>query len=227
MPIEWHFINHKQGNTTMKNYFENQRVHWHQFSPQDIMFKSNATTKKLLPEENVLSWKTKDGRHSAMAQKTGATPHNNTNWNNKTYTYYPRDSYKGIFVQLTNIKQEFVCANLDFINYKPKKNSLGGHVAGLDALVYINSFHNTHEWKKDANGNWSNVKTSTKSLPDHEGYRIDYGGQGDSNYLTHQEWAEIGDISQAVVNFLVERVLPLKNGALVEEFELGEKVLVA
>jgi hypothetical protein len=71
------------------------------------------------------------------------------------------------------------------------------------------------------------VKTSTKSLPDHEGYRIAYGGQGDSNYLTHQEWAEIGDISQAVVNFLVERVLPLKNGALVEEFELGEKVMVA
>ena len=125
------------------------------------------------------------------------------------------------------VKQEYVGANLDFINYKPKKNSIGGVVAGLDALVYINSFHDNFEWKKDANGNWTNVKTSTQSLHDHEGYRIAYGGQGDSNYLTHQEWIEIGDISQAVVNFLVERVLPLKNGTLVEEFQLGEKVMVA
>jgi hypothetical protein len=227
MPIEWHFINHKQGLVTMKNYFENQKVHWHQFSPQDIMFKSNTTTKKLLPEENVLSWKTKDSRHEAMAKKTGATPHANKNWNNQTYTWYSRDSYKAVFVQLTKVKQEFVGANLDFINYKPKKNSMGGVVAGLDALVYINSFHDNFEWKKDANGKWTNVKTSTQSLPDYEGYRIAYGGQGDSNYVTHQEWIEIGDISQAVVNFLVERVLPLKNGTLVEEFQLGEKVMVA
>ena len=35
------------------------------------------------------------------------------------------------------------------------------------------------------------------------------------------------DISQSVINFLVNRVLPLKNGTLVEEWELGEKVMVA
>ena len=226
MPIEWHFINRKQGHTTMKNYFENQMVHWHQFSPKDIMFKSNAITKKLLPEENVLSWQTKDGRHTALAKKTGATPISHQNWNNSTYTYYPRDSYKAVFVQLTKVKQEYVCANLDFVNYLPKQNSLGGVVAGLDALVYINSFHNTFDWQKGANGRYVNVQTNTQSLPDSEGYRIAYGGQGDSNYMTHQEWVEIGDISEAVKNFLIKRVLPLKNGALVGEFELGEKVMV-
>ena len=198
----------------MKNYFENQRVNWCQFSPQDIVFKSNAITKKLLPEENVMSWTTKDSRHGEMAKKTGATPHTNSNWKNQSYTYYSRDSYKAVFVQLTKVKKEFVCANLDFINYTPKKNSLGGVVAGLDALVYIGSFHDTFQWQKGANGNYGYVKTNGQSLPDDEGYRIAYGGQGDTNYLTHREFTEIGDISEAVRRFLVEMVLPHKRGDL-------------
>ena len=196
----------------MQNYFERQPIHWHQFSPQDIQFKSNAITKKLLPEENVLSWTTKESRHKAMAEKTGATPHTNTNWNNQSYQWYSRDSYKGIFVQLTKVKQEFVCANLDFINYLPKKDSLGQLKGNLDALVYIGSWHYRYEWKKDAQGNYGYHKISKKALPDDEGYRIAYGGQGDSNYLDHREFLELIDISEAVRRFLVEEVVPLKRG---------------
>ena len=212
----------------MKNYFENQRVNWDQFSPQDIIFKSNAITKKLLPEENVMSWKTKDSRHGAMAKKTGATPHTNTNWNGQAYQWYSRDSYKAVFVQLTKVKQEFVCANLDFVNYTPKKDSLGGVIAGLDALVYIGSFHDNYQYQKGANGKYGYVKTNGLSLPDSEGYRVAYGGQGDSNYMSHQEWTEIGDISEAVRNFLIERVVPFKRGDLkLQEDAVEEEVLLA
>jgi hypothetical protein len=212
----------------IENYFKNQRVNWLQFSPKDIIFKSNAITKKLLPEENVLSWQTKESRHNALAKKTGATPINHSNWNNSTYTYYTKDSYKAVFVQLIKVKQEYVCANLDFVNYMPKKNSLGGCIAGLDALVYIGSFHDTFTWQKGANGSYGNVQTNTQSLPDSEGYRIAYGGQGDTNYMTHQEWIEIGDISEAVRNFLAEKVVPLKRGTLKpQEDSVEEDVLLA
>jgi hypothetical protein len=212
----------------MKNYFENQRVNWDQFSPEDIIFKSNAITKKLLPEENVMSWTTKDSRHGKMAKKTGATPHTNSNWKNQSYIWYPRDSYKAVFVQLTKVKKEFVCANLDFVNYEPKKNSFGDVIAGLDALVYIGSFHDSYQYQKGANGHYGYVKTNGQSLPDSEGYRVAYGGQGDTNYMTHKEWTEIGDISEAVRNFLVERVVPFKRGDLkLQEDSVEEEFLIA
>ena len=196
----------------MRNYFENQPIHWNQFSPRDIQFKSNAITKKLLPEENVLSWTTKESRHNAIAERTGATPHSSKNWNGQVHTWYGRDSYKGVFVQLTKVKQEFVCANVDFVNYLPKKHSDGSIMGNLDALVYINSFHHRYEWKKDASGNYSSQLVSKTPLPDDEGYRIAYGGQGDTNYLSHRELLEIVDISEAVRRFLVEEVVPLKRG---------------
>jgi len=198
----------------MKNYFENRRVNWCQFSPKDIIFKSNTITKKLLPEENVMSWSTKESRHNEIAKKTGAKSTINTGWSGNPVSYYSRDSYKAVFVQLTKVKKHFVCANLDFVNYIPKANSLGGAVAGLDALVYIGSFHDTYQYKKSANGNYGYVKTNGQSLPLSEGYRIAYGGQGDSNYMSHQEWVEIGDISESVRMFLVEMVLPYRSGDL-------------
>tara|TARA_B100001093_G_scaffold347651_1_gene332287 strand:- start:21415 stop:22035 length:621 start_codon:yes stop_codon:yes gene_type:complete len=204
----------------MNNYFANQPIHWNQFSSRDIYFKSNAITKKLLPEDNILSWKTKESRHNEVASKTGATAQTSRGWNGQVHTYYSRDSYKGVFVQLTNVKKEYVTANLDFINYKPKKDSQGNHLAGLDALVYIGSFHDRHEWVKDSSGNYSMQKTNKVSLNDYEGYRIAYGGQGDSNYLTHRELIEIADISESVKKFLIDMVLPLKRGILNKDLAL-------
>ena len=201
----------------MQNYFETQKINWNQFSPKDIVFKSNAITKKLLPEENVLSWQTKESRHNALAKKTGATPINHKNWNNSTYTYYPKDSYKAVFVQLKDTKKEFVGANLDFVNYMPKFDSLHNPMGGLDALVYINSFHDKYEWKQDSRGNYGRQLVSKQSLPDNEGYRIAYGGQGDSNYLSTGEFMEIVEISEAIRRFLIERVLMLKRGLLAED----------
>jgi len=56
------------------------------------------------------------------------------------------------------------------------------------------------------------AQTNSKTLPDNEGYRIAYGGQGDNNYLNHRDFLELIDISEAVRRFLMEEVVPLKRG---------------
>ena len=56
----------------MQNYFNTQNIHWHNFSPENILFKSNHITIKLMPKENILSYSTKRDRDDQMAIKTGA-----------------------------------------------------------------------------------------------------------------------------------------------------------
>ena len=211
----------------MKNYFENQKIHWNAFAPQDIVFKSNNLTKKLLPAENILSYKTKGDRDNKMCEKTGGTKMTNTNWRNQAYDYWSKENYKAINVKLNKTNDDYPCADIDFINYTRRIDSSGLERSSIDVLVYITSRHNMRQWQKDANGNWVTVKVNQKPLPDLEGYQICYGGQGANNALSHGELIEIADVSQAVINFLVEKVLPLKNGTLVEEFEYGERVMVA
>jgi len=211
----------------MKNYFENQKIHWNAFSPQDIVFKSNNLTKKLIPAENLLSYNTKGDRDNKMCEKLGGQKQTHSNFKGQQYHYWSRQNYKAINVRLSNVKDDYPCADIDFINYTTRIDSSGMEHGNIDVLVYITSRHNMRQWQKDANGNWTTVKMNKKPLPDFEGYQICYGGQGASNPLTHGELIEVADVSQAVINFLAERVLPLKNGTLVEEWELGEKVVVA
>lgn len=64
-----------------------------------------------------------------------------------------------------------------------------------------------------ANGNYNSQKTGKIAQLD-EGYRAVYGGQGDSNYMGFDELEEIAQISRAVKNFLVEVVVPFKEGTL-------------
>ena len=215
MPIEWHFINHNKGHTTMKNYFENQRVRWNAFAPEDIVFKSNNLTKKLLPAENLLSYKNKGDRDNKMCERTGGK-----NVSPSGYYYWSKENYKGINVKLTDTNKDFPLAEIDFIDYTERLDSKGRGMTSINILVYITSRHNPHEWKKDANGDWSAIPMYKTPLPDIEGYQICYGGQGATNPLTHNGLVEIADVSQAVINFLTERVLPLKNGTLVEELQL-------
>ena len=196
----------------MNNYFETQNVHWHNFSPDNIIFKSNNITKKLMPKENVLSYKTKGDRDNQMAQKTGSKKVTN-NWG---HSYYKAINHVAVHVQLADVKQDYVVANVEFVDLREKKDSLGGHCSGLNILVYIQSYHDKHEYKQ-VQGNWQRVKTNPVSLPDDEGYLICYGGQGDSNPMTHREFLEVADISEAIRQFLINRVLPLRRGELEEK----------
>ena len=197
----------------MENYFETQRIHWSNFAPENIIFKSNNITKKLMPEDNVMSYKTKTDRDNLMAKKTGAKKVTN-NWG---HAYYKATNHVAVHVRLTDVKKDFVSADVDFVDLREKKDSQGGYRSGLDVLVYVQSQHYKYEWKKDANGNWGSVKTNPNPLSDDEGYLICYGGQGDRNPMTHRDLLEIADISESVRKFLIDRVLPLKRGELVEK----------
>jgi hypothetical protein len=202
----------------MKNYFETQKVHWHNFSPDSIIFKSNNITKKLMPKENILSYSTKRDRDDQMAVKSGATLATNQ-WGHSVYS---NNRHVAVHVQLVDVKKDFVGANLEFAYLGERKDSLGGHWGGINALVYIQSYHDKFEWKNSGTGNgvnsnWQRVKINPQSLPDAEGYKIAYGGQGDSNPMEFVELLELIEISEAVRRFLIDRVLPLKRGELIEK----------
>ena len=92
----------------MKNYFETQRVNWRNFSPKNIIFKSNRLVKKLLPSENVLSWTSKSHRNQEMCKKTGCKATQTNQFGGQPYTYYTKENYKGVMVQLRDLKSGFV-----------------------------------------------------------------------------------------------------------------------
>tara|TARA_Y100000590_G_scaffold143436_2_gene164829 strand:+ start:67263 stop:67847 length:585 start_codon:yes stop_codon:yes gene_type:complete len=184
------------------NYFQQQNIHWYDYTPEDIYIKSNMFSNKL-NDINTVSYK------------------------NKTdfYQSYPW----GVAVALTNIKSEFPCADLDFNKYNGRYGALNGNpIQGripkprLDSqgnqcetqthsLVYIHSKHYKYEWKQDyASGQWQNIQQSQVPLQDQEGYTVSIGGQGATFGGNERAVREMVDISFAVVNFLIERVLPLK-----------------
>ena len=166
-----------------------------------------------MPQENILSYSSKGDRDDQMAVKTGAKQVTN-NWGN---TYYKAVNHVAVHVRLADVKKDFVTANIDFVDMREKKDSLGGHWRGMNVLVYIQSFHDKYEYKKDAQGNWGMVKLNNYPLPDEEGYDIALGGQGDANPMKFPEHLEILEISEAVRRFLIERVMPLKRGEIQEK----------
>jgi len=166
-----------------------------------------------MPEANVMSYKTKTDRDNLMAVRTGAKKTTNT-WG---HSHYKAVNHVAVHVRLTDVKKDFVSADVDFVDLREKKDSQGGHRSGLDVLVYVQSQHHKYEWKKDASGNWASAKVNSNPLSDDEGYLMCYGGQGDRNPMTHREFLEIGEISEAVRKFLIDRVLPFKRGEFVEK----------
>ena len=193
----------------MNNYFTTQKVHWLNFSPENIIFKSNNITKKLMPEENLLSYSTKGERDAQMAKKSGATIGTNK-WGNHRWL---NNNHCAVHVKLTNVKEEYVTADIDFFDLSERIDSLGGYWSGITSLVYINSFHDKHEYQQ-IGGNWQRVKVNPVSLPDEEGYRISYGGQGEGMPMEYRDFLEVIDITEAIRKFLIDMVLPLKRGKL-------------
>ena len=192
----------------MRNYFETQRVNWKTWNPDQIIFKSNRLIKKLMPEDNILSWTSKGDRDAKMCQRTGGKAivgHNN-------YTYYSRENYKGVMVQLKDMNSDFPSANIDFIDCSPRKDSVGNQMGSLDVLVYLNSFHSPFEWVRCSQTSSWIKKHKPNVAPLEEGYRMCYGGQGDANSMRFQEFQELIQITEAVKNFLVEVLVPAKNG---------------
>ena len=199
------------------NHFTNANVRWKTWSPENVIFKSNQLVKKVLPSEHILSWKSKGDRDRKMCEKTGCK-----NVSHNGYPYYSKENYKGIMVQLKDVKDDFPSANIDFIDFTERKDSVGNPKGHLDILVYLNSFHQPWEYVKcPQTGNW--VRKSTgKPAPLREGYRMSYGGQGDAHSLDFDEFHELVQITEMIRDFLVDVVIPTKNGEYVreEDFDL-------
>ena len=208
----------------MKNYFENANVNWSTWSPKDVIFKSNSVVKKLLPSENILSWKSKSDRDLKMCKLTGCK-----NVSHNGYPYYTRENYKGVMVQMKEMKTDFPSANIDFIDYTERKDSVGNTKSNLDVLVYLNSFHSPWQWQQCPKTQRYTKVYSNNVAPVEEGYRMCYGGQGDSNALDFNEFHELVQITEAVRDFLVEEVLGNKKAMPVmqNQEEEQEECLIA
>lgn len=194
-------------------FFAQSKVNWNRFQPTDLVFKSNAMVKKIVPSENFLSYSTKQDRDAEMAKRSGGTESQKKHWDGQVYTYYSRDKYRAVHVKLKDLKSPFPTADLEFVDFTPKEDSVGNTFNPIMALVYIHSFHQRVQWVQGANGHYNSQKTG-KIAQVGEGYRVAYGGQGDSNYMGFDELEEIAQISRAVKNFLVEVVVPFKEGTL-------------
>lgn len=193
----------------MKNYFETSQVNWSNFSPKDIIFKRNKITKALLPEENTMSWSSKQSRNYEVSKNAGSQPVKMGH-----HTYYTNDGLVGVFVQLTNLNTPFPDANIDILDYRPKTNSVGHKLNRMDILVYIRSNHAHWQWKQDAQGNYVR-DYDPNTAPLEEGYRIAYGGQGEDNAMSFELFSEILQIANAVKSFLIDRVVPFKNKEII------------
>lgn len=199
------------------NYFNKSKVNWNTWSPKSIIFKSNQLVKQVLPPENVLSWTSKGDRDSKMCELTQGKKH-------KGYqgrSYYTNEHYKGVMVQLKDMKSDFPSANIDFIDCTHRQDSVGNNMGRLDVLVYLNSYHSPWEYVKcPQTGNWVK-KQHSNVAPLREGYRMCYGGQGDANSMRFEEFQELLQITEAIKTFLVEVVVPItKNELTPDEYEL-------
>jgi len=194
-------------------FFAQSKVNWNRFRPTDLVFKSNAMVKKIVRPENILSYSTKSDRDVDMARRSGGKEDQKTSWNGQTYAYYSRDKYRAVHVKFKDLKSPFPSADLEFVDHTPKYDSVGNLFSPITSLVYINSFHQRAQWVQGSNGHYTTQKVGKIAQID-EGYRVAYGGQGDSNYMGFDELEEIAQISHAVKNFLVEVVVPFKEGTL-------------
>jgi hypothetical protein len=173
--------------------------------------------KKVLPSEHILSWTSKGHRDREMCRMTGGKAVQTNQFGGQPYKYYTKDNYKGIMVQLKDLKSDFPSANIDFIDWTERKDSVGNPKGHLDILIYLNSFHSNWQYVKCPNtGQWIKKNTG-KVAPLREGYRMCYGGQGDANSLDFDEFHELVQITEMIKDFLVNVVVPFQMGENVEE----------
>ena len=199
------------------NHLNTSNVRWKTWSPENIFFKSNSLVKKLLPSENILSWKSKGDRDQKMCKMTGCKAIQQSPYGGQPYTYYTKENYKGIMVQLKDLKSDFPSANIDFIDWTDRQDSVGNKKGHLDILIYLNSFHTRWEWKQDPKTKGWTKHTTGKIAPLQEGYRMSYGGQGDAHAMDFDEFHELIQITEMIKDFLVNVVVPTKKGELIEE----------
>ena len=192
-------VNHK--------FFGDHPIRWQVWSPDVVYFKSNQMLKKLLPDENLLSYKSKGHRDNLISEMSGGTPHSNGN-----HTWYSRTSSKAVHVHLKNVTSEFATANVDFVDYTDRRDVNGNQRCNLDILSYVSSRHCPWDWVCcPQTGSYNRVPRKI-SCDLEDGYEVCFGGQGESNSMSMDEWDEWLDIMKGIRQFLFEVVVPYKRG---------------
>ena len=182
----------------MNNYFASQNIEWTNFSPDSIIFKRNALTKKLLPPQNLMSWKTKRERDDLLAKETGGVAI-------KGYGgYYSTNNCKGVMVRLNDLKTDYPWASVDFIDLTERRDSVGNNLGSLYLLTHIISRHQSYEWKRVNGGDWARIAVGN-ACPLGEGYRFSYAGQGANHDLSHREFLEVVSILEAIRKFWLRK----------------------
>lgn len=221
----------------MKNYFADVRVEhrgighfpirWNRWSPDTIIFKSNRLVKKIMPENNILSYTSKGDRDQKSCKMFGGTLLHSTSWNGNTHHYHSNDKYSAVHVHLKDLKSDHVSANVDFIDMRAEMNvdSVGNQTGAIDILTYINSMHNPWNYTRCPQTNQFIKKQNPNTTPLEEGYRMAYGGQGEGNMLSMNDWDEYLDICKAIRMFLYEVVTPANKGEF--DYSQLEDLMVA
>jgi hypothetical protein len=173
------------------NYWQTKQIHWHDYTPEDIFIKSNPTTRKLEGEIQTCSYKTKEGFFATLKSAKGRGT--------------------GVCVKLMQLKDDHPCAEIDFLKYGIEKAFAGGDPrwTSPNAICYIHSHHVNREYINDPKHGWVLSKTPLV-VGDKEGYQVSFSANQSQFGGDMRECQEMMDISFAVMDFLVERILPLK-----------------
>ena len=187
------------------NYWNTKQIHWHDFSPESIFIKRNKISSQFEDEIQTASYTTKGSFINVLTDN----PHGKGGWQN----HLPKAV--GVCVRLHSFKTDFPCAEIDFVKYNIKKQYSNGanKWTSPNAIAYITSNHQHGEYKRDAQGNWV-MHYDPNVATDGEGYQVHFSANQSQYGGDRRECQEMLDISWAVVDFLIEKVLPCQRNAL-------------
>lgn len=186
------------------NYWNTKQIHWHDFTSEDIFIKRNRVSSQFEDEIQTASYKTKSGFIDFLTDGNARSQ-------------YGRMVKKavGVCVRLHSLKDNFPCAEIDFVKYNISKQYSNGASkwTSPNAIAYITSNHQHGEYKRDAQGNWV-MDYDPLVARDDEGYHVHFSANQSQYGGDRRECQEMLDISWAVVDFLIEKVLPCQRNAL-------------
>jgi hypothetical protein len=180
------------------NYWQTKKIHWYDYKPENIFIKRNKVSSHFEDEIQTASYKTKGGFVDFLNEDARGRFGN------------IKGKAVGVAVRLHGLKNEFPCAEIDFTKYGLNKNYSNGtdKFISPNAIAYITSDHRRGKWVRNPITNdWDMEYASTCAMDD-EGYQVHFSANQSQFGGDRFACQEILDISWAVVDFLVERVVP-------------------
>ena len=181
------------------NYWNTKQIHWHDFSPESIFIKRNKISSQFEDEIQTASYTTKGSFVNVLTDN----PHGK-------YGGVVKKAV-GVCVRLHSLKDDFPCAEIDFVKYNISKKYSNGisKWTSPNAIAYITSNHRQGDYKRcPVSGDWK-MHYAPNVARDDEGYQVHFSANQSQYGGDRRECQEMLDISWAVVDFLIERVLPL------------------